>query len=76
MPRDGEKWYKLRAVLNKRMLHPRDSAQYGGTLNDIVTDFIKRIYYLRQCSPTGDLVTNMANELYCFSLEGILKAAH
>ncbi|XP_058469399.1 sterol 26-hydroxylase, mitochondrial-like [Solea solea] len=68
---EGEQWQNLRSTLNKRMLHPKDSAQYGGTINDVVTDFIKRIYFLRQCSPTGDLVTNMANELHHFSLEGI-----
>ncbi|XP_044073940.1 sterol 26-hydroxylase, mitochondrial [Siniperca chuatsi] len=68
---EGEKWYNLRVVLNKRMLHPKDSAQYGDIISDVVTDFMKRIIYLRQCSPTGDLVTNMANELYRFSLEGI-----
>ncbi|GAA6219728.1 cytochrome P450 27C1-like isoform X2 [Lates japonicus] len=68
---EGEKWYNLRVMLNKRMLHPKDSVQYGGVINDVVTDFTKRMYYLRQCSPTGDLVTNVANELYQFSLEGI-----
>nr|XP_046259322.1 sterol 26-hydroxylase, mitochondrial isoform X2 [Scatophagus argus] len=68
---NGEKWYNFRVLLNKRMLHPRDSAQYSDVVNVIVTDFIKRIYYLRQCSPTGDLVTDMANELYRFSLEAI-----
>ncbi|XP_037646766.1 sterol 26-hydroxylase, mitochondrial [Sebastes umbrosus] len=68
---EGEKWYNLRVMLNKRMLHLKDSAQYGGVTNDVVTDFLKRIVYLRQCSPTGDMVTDMANELYRFSLEGI-----
>ncbi|XP_068561217.1 sterol 26-hydroxylase, mitochondrial [Cebidichthys violaceus] len=68
---EGEKWYNLRVMLNKRMLHPKDSAQYDGVINDVVTDFIKRIYFLRQRSPTGDLVTDVANELYHFSLEGI-----
>ncbi|XP_076603334.1 sterol 26-hydroxylase, mitochondrial [Chaetodon auriga] len=68
---EGENWYNFRAVLNKRMLHPRDSAQYGDTLNDIITDFMKRICYLRQCSPTGDLVTNINNEFHRFSLEAI-----
>nr|QQL94744.1 sterol 26-hydroxylase mitochondrial [Lateolabrax maculatus] len=68
---EGEKWYNLRMVLNKRMLHPKDSVQYGDIINDVVTDFTKRVYYLRQCSPTGDLVTDIANEFYCFSLEGI-----
>ncbi|XP_034042906.1 sterol 26-hydroxylase, mitochondrial isoform X1 [Thalassophryne amazonica] len=68
---EGERWYNLRLMLNKRMLHPKDAAQYGGVINEVVTDFIKRIYHLRQSSPTGDLVTNVANELYRFSLESI-----
>ncbi|XP_056321654.1 sterol 26-hydroxylase, mitochondrial-like [Danio aesculapii] len=68
---EGEKWYKLRAVLNKRMLHPKDSVQYADVVNAVITDFIKRIYYLREMSPTGDLVSNLTNELYRFSLEGI-----
>lgn len=69
--REGEKWYNLRTVLNKRMLHPKDSVQYGVVINEVVTDLIKRIYYLREVSPTGDLVSDVANEFYRFSLEGI-----
>ncbi|KAM7380857.1 hypothetical protein PAMP_004128 [Pampus punctatissimus] len=68
---DGDRWYNLRVMLNKRMLDPKDSAQYGSIINDVVTDFIKRIYYVRQCSMTGDLMTDLANELRRFSLEGI-----
>ncbi|XP_063069559.1 sterol 26-hydroxylase, mitochondrial [Engraulis encrasicolus] len=68
---EGQKWYKLRAVLNKRMLHPKDSVQYGDVVNEVVTDFIGRIQHLRRTSQTGDLVTNLSNELYRFSLEGI-----
>ncbi|KAJ8351652.1 hypothetical protein SKAU_G00231280 [Synaphobranchus kaupii] len=68
---EGEKWYQLRTILNKRMLHPKDSVQYGDVVNEVVTDFIKRIYHLRQTSPSGDMVTDLSNELYRFSLEGI-----
>ncbi|KAK5890774.1 hypothetical protein CesoFtcFv8_014261 [Champsocephalus esox] len=68
---DGERWYNLRVMLNKRMLHPKESAQYGDDINDVVTDFIKRLSYLRQCSPEEDLVPDMANEFYRFSLEGM-----
>uniref|UniRef100_A0A3Q2QM96 Cytochrome P450, family 27, subfamily A, polypeptide 1.1 n=1 Tax=Fundulus heteroclitus TaxID=8078 RepID=A0A3Q2QM96_FUNHE len=68
---EGERWYNLRAVLNKRMLHPRDSAQYSGVINDVVSDFVKRINHLRRASPTGDLVTDVSNKFYLFSLEGI-----
>ncbi|KAF7214367.1 sterol 26-hydroxylase, mitochondrial isoform X2 [Nothobranchius furzeri] len=66
---EGERWYQLRAVLNKRMLHPKDSAQYGGIINEVVADFNKRIRYLRQLSPTGDLVPDVSKEFYMFSLE-------
>lgn len=55
------------------MLLPKDAAQYGDTLNNIVSDFIRRMCFLRQSSPTGDLVTDMALELYRFSLEGVRK---
>lgn len=71
-PRNEDRWYNLRVVLNKRMLHPRDALQYGGTLSEVVTDFIRRIYFLRQRSPTGDVVKDLNNELYHFSLEGKL----
>uniref|UniRef100_A0A665VSL0 Sterol 26-hydroxylase, mitochondrial n=1 Tax=Echeneis naucrates TaxID=173247 RepID=A0A665VSL0_ECHNA len=68
---EGERWYSLRQLLNKRMLHLKSSLQYGGTINEVVRDFTKRIQYLCQCSPTGDRVTDVANELYLFSLESI-----
>ncbi|XP_058248816.1 sterol 26-hydroxylase, mitochondrial-like [Hemibagrus wyckioides] len=70
---EGEEWYKLRSVLNKRMLHPKDSVKYENVVNEVVTDFIKRICHLRQMSSTGDLIPNMSNELYRFSLEGISR---
>ncbi|KAF4087147.1 hypothetical protein AMELA_G00092290 [Ameiurus melas] len=70
---EGEKWYKLRSVLNKRMLHPKDSVQYEDMINEVVTDFIKRVCHLRKMSSTGDLVPNISNELYRFTLEGIAR---
>uniref|UniRef100_A0A8C5N971 Uncharacterized protein n=1 Tax=Gouania willdenowi TaxID=441366 RepID=A0A8C5N971_GOUWI len=68
---DGEKWYNLRVMLNKRMLHPKDSVQYGSVINNVVTDFIKKIHNRDQSSTAGYLVPDIANEFYLFSLEGI-----
>ncbi|XP_051937895.1 sterol 26-hydroxylase, mitochondrial isoform X1 [Hippocampus zosterae] len=68
---EGEHWYKLRTVLNKRMMLPKDSARYCGILNAVVADFMARLGYVRRCSPTGDLVMDLANEFYRFSLEAI-----
>ncbi|MEQ2232948.1 hypothetical protein ILYODFUR_016712 [Ilyodon furcidens] len=72
---EGERWYNLRVVLNKRMLHPRDSAKYSGVINKVVTDFVKRINQLRQASPTGDVVTGISNKLYLFSLESMQQTS-
>lgn len=52
------------------MLHPKDSAQYAGVITEVVTDFTKKIENERRSSPTGDLIPDIANELYLFSLEG------
>ncbi|KAJ3592410.1 hypothetical protein NHX12_007537 [Muraenolepis orangiensis] len=69
--KEGHDWYNLRVLLNKRMLQPRDAMQYGPVINEVVTDLMKRICYLRQSSPCGTLVNNVSNNLYLFSLEAI-----
>uniref|UniRef100_A0A3B3ZNL7 Cytochrome P450, family 27, subfamily A, polypeptide 7 n=1 Tax=Periophthalmus magnuspinnatus TaxID=409849 RepID=A0A3B3ZNL7_9GOBI len=68
---EGERWYRLRSVLNKRMLLPKETHQFGPLIWEVVQDFTDRVQVLRQSSPTGDLVHDIANELYRFSLEGI-----
>lgn len=68
---EGERWYRLRSALNKRMLLPKESVQFGPVIKDVVRDFTARVQVLRESSPTGDLVPDIANELYRFSLEGI-----
>lgn len=55
------------------MLHPKDSVKYESVVNDVVTEFVKRINHLRKMSPTGDLVPDMSNELYRFALEGMVR---
>ncbi|XP_063078339.1 sterol 26-hydroxylase, mitochondrial-like [Engraulis encrasicolus] len=67
----GNKWYTLRSALNKRMLHPKDCMQYEHVINEVITDFMRRIEHVRKTSPTGDLVTDVSKELYNFALEGI-----
>ena len=39
---DGEEWYKLRSVLSKRMLRPKEAADYTPDFNKINSDFIHR----------------------------------
>uniref|UniRef100_A0A4W4FTI0 Cytochrome P450, family 27, subfamily A, polypeptide 1.1 n=1 Tax=Electrophorus electricus TaxID=8005 RepID=A0A4W4FTI0_ELEEL len=56
-----------------RLHELQDSLKYENVVNDVITDFVKRIRYLCKISPTGDLVPNVTNELYRFSLEGISR---
>ncbi|XP_068102082.1 sterol 26-hydroxylase, mitochondrial-like isoform X2 [Hyperolius riggenbachi] len=67
----GAKWHSLRTVLNQRLLRPADAKNYAGCINEVVSDFMVKLQDLRKESPTGDTVTDVANELYRFALEGI-----
>ncbi|XP_069838611.1 sterol 26-hydroxylase, mitochondrial [Dendropsophus ebraccatus] len=67
----GEKWHALRTILNHRMLKPKEAKTYVGSINEVITDFMARLQDLRQQSPDGHTVTDMANELYRFAFEGV-----
>ncbi|XP_063285354.1 sterol 26-hydroxylase, mitochondrial-like [Pelobates fuscus] len=67
----GHKWQSLRTVLNKKMLKPADAKSYAGSINLIVSDFMDRLQNSRKESPSGDMVYDVANELYKFAFEGI-----
>ncbi|NXU81399.1 CP27A protein, partial [Oreotrochilus melanogaster] len=54
---EGERWYRLRQVLNKRLLKPSEAVLYADAIGEVV--------------PSGVLVGDVANLLYRFALEGI-----
>ncbi|XP_075037150.1 sterol 26-hydroxylase, mitochondrial-like [Mixophyes fleayi] len=67
----ADKWRSLRTVLNKRMLKPAEAKTYDGSINEVISDFMHRLQYLRKESPSGEMVNDVANELYRFAFEGI-----
>ncbi|XP_043936917.1 sterol 26-hydroxylase, mitochondrial-like isoform X2 [Protopterus annectens] len=67
---EGERWYQLRANLNQRILKPKDAALYTGVINEVISDLIQKLYYIRGNSPSEVLVTDVANEFYRFAFEG------
>lgn len=67
----GAKWHRIRSILNPRMLKPKHVSSYSNTLNDVVTDFIHKIAWLRDTSGQGVMVNNLTEELYKFAFEGI-----
>uniref|UniRef100_A0A8B9PXF3 Cytochrome P450 family 27 subfamily A member 1 n=1 Tax=Apteryx owenii TaxID=8824 RepID=A0A8B9PXF3_APTOW len=68
---EGERWYRLRQVLNKRLLKPSEAALYAGAIGEVVSDLMVRLRDERSRSPSGVLVCDVANLLYRFALEGI-----
>ncbi|XP_063144981.1 sterol 26-hydroxylase, mitochondrial isoform X2 [Candoia aspera] len=68
---DGERWHRLRQVLNKRMLKPSEAVLYADAINEVVSDLIEHLEEERRKSSSGVKVEDMANLLYQFALEGI-----
>ncbi|KAM8806716.1 sterol 26-hydroxylase, mitochondrial [Eudromia elegans] len=68
---EGERWYRLRQVLNKRLLKPAEAALYADAIGEVVSDLMVRLRDERSRSASGVLVGDVANLLYRFALEGI-----
>uniref|UniRef100_A0AAX7SE49 Uncharacterized protein n=1 Tax=Astatotilapia calliptera TaxID=8154 RepID=A0AAX7SE49_ASTCA len=67
----GAKWQRIRSILNPRMLKPKHVSSYANTINEVVTDFICRVNWLRETSGQGVVVNDLTAELYKFAFEGI-----
>ena len=72
---DGPEWYKYRSVLSKRMLRPKEVADYASGFNEITTDFIHRLRTVRE--PSGsekeNEVCDLDNELFKWSFESVAE---
>ena len=70
---DGPEGYKHRSVLSKRMLRPKEVADYASGFNEIITDFIHRLRTVRE--PSGsekeNEVCDLDNELFKWSFESV-----
>ena len=68
-------WYKYRRVWSKRMLRPKEVAEYASPFNEIVTDFIERLRKIRE--PFGSTreneVQGLDNELFKWSFESVAE---
>ncbi|KAM4595974.1 sterol 26-hydroxylase, mitochondrial [Polymixia lowei] len=67
----GPEWYRIRSVLNPKMLKLRESSAYAPIINQVVGDLLQRIELLRLRSRDQATVSNLADELYKFGFEGI-----
>uniref|UniRef100_A0A8D0EJ72 Cytochrome P450 family 27 subfamily A member 1 n=1 Tax=Strix occidentalis caurina TaxID=311401 RepID=A0A8D0EJ72_STROC len=60
---EGERWYRLRQVLNKRLLKPSEAVLYADAIGEVVSDLMVRLRDERSRSPSGVLVGDVANLL-------------
>ncbi|XP_069576920.1 cytochrome P450 isoform X1 [Brachyistius frenatus] len=67
----GANWQRIRRILNPRMLKPKHVSSYTNTINEVVTDFIHRVAWLRETNGQGVMVNDLTAELYKFAFEGI-----
>lgn len=66
----GAKWQRIRSILNPRMLKPKHVQSYANAINEVVTDFVDRVEWLRETDGQGVMVNDLAGELYKFAFEG------
>lgn len=66
----GANWLRIRSILNPKMLKPKHVSSYSNIINSVVTDFIDKVPLLKETSGGGDVVNDVAGELYKFAFEG------
>ncbi|XP_060684248.1 sterol 26-hydroxylase, mitochondrial isoform X2 [Hemiscyllium ocellatum] len=65
----GEKWHQLRSMLNPKMLKPKEVSNYSPAINEVVTDFVKKVKWLRENQGGGVMLNDVSSELYKFAFE-------
>ncbi|XP_077369935.1 sterol 26-hydroxylase, mitochondrial isoform X2 [Festucalex cinctus] len=67
----GQEWYRIRSALNPKMLKLQEVSAYASIIHQVVDDLLRRIEFLRSCSPDRLSVSDVTGELYKFGFEGI-----
>ncbi|XP_072570996.1 sterol 26-hydroxylase, mitochondrial isoform X1 [Paramormyrops kingsleyae] len=67
----GPEWYRIRSVLNPKMLKVKEVSVYAPVIHQVVGDLLRRLELLRLRSHDQDTVSDLAGELYRFGFEGI-----
>ena len=72
---NGTVWHNYRSVISRRMLGPKEVANYFSTLNEIVTAFCDRVKNIRECpgSERENEVVRLDDELFKWSFESVAE---
>lgn len=68
---EGDDWLKMRSVLRRLIMRPRDVAVFSDDVNGVVDDLIKRIYILRSQEGDGETVLNLNDLFFKYAMEGV-----
>ncbi|CAH3041019.1 unnamed protein product [Pocillopora meandrina] len=64
----GEDWFKVRRVLNMKMLKPKVVGEYSKPLNDVISDLLHRT---KQTRDSDGGIPDIQQELFKWSLESV-----
>ncbi|CAL1603641.1 unnamed protein product [Knipowitschia caucasica] len=68
---EGEDWLKMRSVLRRLIMRPRDVAVFSDDVNGVVDDLIMRLDILRSQEPDGATVFNINDLFFKYAMEGV-----
>ena len=64
--RNGEEWYRIRRILNVKMLRPKVTEGYAEPLNDVAADLLSQMKATRDAD---GIIPSLQDELFKWSLE-------
>ncbi|KAJ8352426.1 hypothetical protein SKAU_G00239020 [Synaphobranchus kaupii] len=67
----GSEWYRIRSILNPKMLKLKEVSAYAPVIHQVVGDLLQRLECLRLRSADQATVSDLTGELYKFGFEGI-----
>ncbi|XP_028990143.1 sterol 26-hydroxylase, mitochondrial [Betta splendens] len=67
----GPEWYRIRSVLNPKMLKLPEVFAFAPIINQVVDDLLQRVELLRSRSRDRTTVSDLSAELYKFGFEGM-----
>lgn len=69
-PSEGKEWHRARRTIGRKIMPPREVAKFTGVINEIVTDMVERLRFVRDTKGEGDgVVPELQNEMYKWSME-------
>ena len=59
--RTGEEWYRIRRILNLKLLKPKVTDGYAESLNDVASDLVTQMKAMRD---TDGIIPSLQDELF------------